>query len=160
MWLRNLGRKAFDTTEAPRLFGDPARRPGQLLAQRRPRFPPQGRQGNEFQASLTATLLKLVKSDCFPIMIVCHGRSQRRWFRRAAMIPGWWFPRDDLDADSFAFEMLFAGAAESPFPRKVGADAWFEFRNAGRYEIQEQSFLLPNNEVLRLLSIAEEGLSD
>jgi len=112
----------------------------------------------EFKTSLTATLLKLADVDYFPIVIVCHNKQRRRWFRRAPMVPGWWFPRDDLDPESFSFEMLFGGAAESSFPRKIGADAWFEFRHAGRYEVQEQSFLLPNDEVLTVLLLPDEGL--
>lgn len=112
----------------------------------------------EFQASLTATLIKLVKSNSFPLLVVCHGNQRRRWFKRALIVPDWWFPRDELDPDSFAFELLFAGAAESSFPRKIGAAAWFDFRNADRYEIHEQSFLLPNQEVLTVLTIPEEGL--
>ena len=47
--------------------------------------------------------------------------------------------------------MLFAGAAEISYARKIGADGWFSFRGADRYEIQEQSFLLPNDEVLTML---------
>lgn len=113
---------------------------------------------DEFNASLTATLLKLVDTDYFPIMIVCHNKQRRRWFRRAPMVPGWWFPRNDLDPESFAFEMLFGGAAESSFPRKIGADAWFEFRNVEGYEVQEQSFLLPSEEILTLLILPEEAL--
>jgi Zn-dependent peptidase ImmA (M78 family) len=112
----------------------------------------------EFQASLTATLIKLVKSDRFPILIVCHSKERRRWFQRANMVPGWWFPSDDLSPDSFAFELLFNDAAESTFPRKVGGGAWFGFRNADRYEVQEQSFRLPDDEVLTLLIIPEDGL--
>jgi Zn-dependent peptidase ImmA (M78 family) len=113
---------------------------------------------DEFHASLTATLLKLVKANLFPILIVCHTKARRRWFQAAPMLPGWWFPREELDSESFAFEMLFSGVAESSFPRKIGAGAWFTFRNADRYEIQEQSFLLPNDEVLTVLAIPEEGL--
>jgi hypothetical protein len=105
----------------------------------------------EFNVSLTATLLKLADSDRFPIVIVCHNKQRRRWFRRAPMVPGWWFPNDSLDAESIAFEMLFGGAAEISYARKIGAEAWFEFRGVDRYEIQEQSFLLPNDEVLTLL---------
>jgi hypothetical protein len=112
----------------------------------------------EFSVSLTATLLKLVESDRFPLVVVCHSKQGRRWFRRAPMVPGWWFPKDDLDAQSIAFEMLFGGAAEISYARKIGADAWFEFRGADRYEIQEQSFLLPNEEVLTLLILPAEGL--
>src|SRR5262249_55188600 len=112
----------------------------------------------EFNVSLTATLLKIVESDCFPIVVVCHNKRGRRWFRRAPMVANWWFPKDDLDAESIAFEMLFGGAAEISYARKIGAEAWFEFRGVLRYEIQEQSFLLPNDEVLTLLILPADAL--
>jgi Zn-dependent peptidase ImmA (M78 family) len=112
----------------------------------------------EFDASLTATLIKIISEDRFPLLLVCHGKDRRRWFRRAAMIPEWWFPRDDLDADTFAFGILHGGAGEDSFPRKNGAGAWFEFRNVDRFEIFEQSFALPNDEVLSILTVPEEGL--
>jgi Zn-dependent peptidase ImmA (M78 family) len=113
----------------------------------------------EFSTSLTATLLKLVEANRFPVLVVCHNKSKRRWFGRADMIPHWWFPKADLDPESIAFEMLFAGAAtELPRPTQIGADAWFEFRNAERFEIQEQSFLLPNDEVLTLLILPDEAM--
>jgi Zn-dependent peptidase ImmA (M78 family) len=108
-----------------------------------------------FQASATATIIKLIEADDFSIMAVCHGKKHRRWFRRAASIPGWWFPRQELDHETFAFELLFNGGNEQKFPRKIGADAWFDFRNADQYEVTEQSFLLPNEEVLTLLTIPE-----
>lgn len=113
---------------------------------------------SEFDVSDTATLLKLVNSDEFPILAVCHNRTGRRWFRRAPMIPSWWFPRSELDSESFAFEMLFGGVSESRFPRKIGADAWFEFHGVSRFEIQEQSFPLPNREVLTLLILPDEAV--
>jgi Zn-dependent peptidase ImmA (M78 family) len=112
----------------------------------------------EFNVSLTATLLKLIEADRFPIIAVCHNKAKRRWFSRADIIPTWWFPRDNLDPESVAFEMLFGGAPESRFPRKIGADAWFDFRNAERFEIQEQSLLLPHEEVLTLLILPDEAL--
>lgn len=74
------------------------------------------------------------------------------------MIAGWWFPREDLDHESFAFDVLFAGASESSYPQKVGADAWFGFRGVDRFEVQEQSFQLPNDEVLTLLILPDEAL--
>lgn len=74
------------------------------------------------------------------------------------MIPGWWFPRPDLDHESFAFEMLFGSAGERTFPRKTGADAWFDFRRVDRFEIQEQSFRLPNDELLTLLILPDTAL--
>lgn len=113
----------------------------------------------EFSASDTATLLKLVGSNQFPILAVCHSKDRRRWFQRAPMIPGWWFPRDQLDPDTFAFDLLFKGATEATHPRKVGADAWFEFRGVDRFEVREQSFLLPGNEVLTLLILPDSAIS-
>jgi hypothetical protein len=97
--------------------------------------------GGEFGASLTATLIKTVQSNRFPLVIVCHDETRRRWFRRADMVPGWWYPAEQLDRATFAADMLFNGAAEQNWPRKVGADAWFNFRNCDRFEVEEQSAL-------------------
>jgi hypothetical protein len=44
------------------------------------------------------------------------------------------------------------------WPRKIGADAWFNFRNCDRFDIEEQSFMLPGEEVLTVLTIPEDGL--
>ena len=67
------------------------------------------------------------------------------------MIQPWWFPNEQLDTQSFAADLLFNSAAEQNFPRKIGADAWFDFKNCDRFVVEEQSFLLPNNEVLTVL---------
>jgi hypothetical protein len=112
----------------------------------------------EFKASTTATLLKFVKLNRYPLIVVCHDRNGRRWFQRSDMIPGWWFPSDPLDRTTFAADMLFNGTAEEAWPRKTGADPWFGFRNCDRFEVDEQSFMLPGNEVLTILLIPEEGL--
>jgi len=113
---------------------------------------------HEFKASMTATLIKILNEDRFPILLVCHGKDRRHWFRRANMVPQWWFPREDLDAETFAFEILHRRVAEDSFPRKNGAGAWFDFRNVDRYEVDEQSFPLPGDEVLTILTIPAEGL--
>lgn len=114
----------------------------------------------EFDVSLTATLLKIVESNRFPVIVVCHNKQRRRWFRAAPMVPKWWFPKDDLDAESIAFEMLFGGAAEISYAQRIGAEAWFEFHGVDRHEVQEQAFLLPNDEVLAVLTLPAEGLGD
>lgn len=113
---------------------------------------------DQFEASLTATLSKLVLTDYFPIMIICHSQTSRKWFRRAPSIKNFWFPKEDLDAESPAFDLLFRGGREDGIPRKIGADAWFDFRGADRYEVQEQSFSLPNNEILTLLILPEDAI--
>src|SRR3954470_7540539 len=47
-----------------------------------------------FDASLTATLIKIVETDIFPMLLVCHSREGRRWFRRSPSVPSRWFPQD------------------------------------------------------------------
>jgi hypothetical protein len=74
------------------------------------------------------------------------------------IVPAPSVPRDDLDVQTFAFEILHNKGREDAFPRKNGAGAWFDFRNVDRYEIFEQSFPLPDDEVLTVLTIPQEGL--
>jgi hypothetical protein len=71
------------------------------------------------------------------------------------MVPGWWFWKRDLDHQTFAHELLSGRSGEDRFPRKIGADAWFDFKKCDRFEIQEQSMSLPNGEVLSVLTIPQ-----
>ncbi len=57
--------------------------------------------------------MRIINEDHFPILVVCHGKDKRHWFRRSNMLPNWWFPREDLDANSL--RLGFCTAA----PRKI-----------------------------------------
>jgi Zn-dependent peptidase ImmA (M78 family) len=107
----------------------------------------------EFRASLTATLIKTVAANRFSIVLACHNRRGLRWSKRADMVPGWWKLQQTIDPETFAGRMLFHGAAEEAWPRAMPADAWFEFRGADQHEVKEQSFLLPNDQVLTVLTL-------
>ena len=63
--------------------------------------------GSLFDASLTATAIRLVESRHSPTLLVCHGHEGRKWFARSTDVPERWFPRDNLDSESFAFDLLF-----------------------------------------------------
>lgn len=52
-----------------------------------------------------------------------------------------------------------ARSRERGQPRKNGAGAWFEFRNVDRFEFLEQSFLLPNEEILTVLTLPDSAVS-
>lgn len=45
--------------------------------------------------------------------------------------------------------------ARTAFPRKIGADAWFDRQGADRYEITEQSFRVPDEGVVTILRLHE-----
>lgn len=114
---------------------------------------------NTFDASRTATLLKAVKANRFPVVMVRDGLDGRRWFWASRLVSPRWRVRDSLDPDSFAHEVLHAGEAESGIPRKVGADAWFEFRGCQDEEVKEQSFRATASEVMTIVTVPEAGLA-
>ncbi len=112
-----------------------------------------------FDASLTATLLKVVETDRWPMIVVCSSPKGRRWFRSSSSVPRRWFPNEGLDEESCASALL-RGGAEEAFSRRIGADAWFEVRGAGEFEILEQSYAVPNGEVVTILQIVDEEMLD
>ena len=112
-----------------------------------------------FRASRTATLMKAVKANRFPIVMVRDGLDGRRWFRSSRLVSPRWRVRGDLDPDSLAHGMLHGGDAENASPRKVGADAWFEFRGCQDEEVREQSFRSTADEIITIVTVPEAGLA-
>jgi hypothetical protein len=111
-----------------------------------------------FDTSTTATAIRLVEGRYFPAVLVCHGQHGRKWFARSPDVPERWFPRGDLVAESFAFGVLFGDQPEDKFPRKIGADAWFERPEAERYEVEEQTIRTVEGEILSLVIIGDERM--
>ena len=111
-----------------------------------------------FDTSRTATALRLVEGGYIPAVLICHGQHGRKWFARSPDVPDRWFPRKDLAAESFAFGVLFGHQPEDKFPRKVGADAWFDRAEAERYAVQEQSIQTANDEILTLVNISDDDM--
>jgi hypothetical protein len=91
-------------------------------------------------------------------MLICHGPQGRKWFTRSPDVPSRWFPRDELDPESFAFDVLFGQGQEEPHPRLIGADAWFDRNEAGRYELHEHSIRTAEEETLTLLLLSQDGM--
>ena len=114
--------------------------------------------GNLFDTSLTATAIRLVESRHSPTVLVCHGPKGRKWFTRSRDVPERWFPRNELDSESFAFELLRGQGQEQAYPRLMGADAWFDRNEAERYELYEHSIRTGVDEILTLLILAEDGM--
>jgi len=114
--------------------------------------------GGLFDTSTTAAAIRLVEGGYFPAVLVCHGLYGRKWFARSPDVPDRWFPRTDLDADGFASGVLFGDQFEDEFPRKITAEAWFERREAERYEVQEQTIRTVEGEILTLVVIADDGM--
>lgn len=113
---------------------------------------------DEFDVSHTATAIRLVESDHTPAMLICHGPHGRKWFRRSPCVPERWFPRAELDPDSFAFDILFGTDSDNETLRKMDANAWFDRDEAHRYEIWEQTMSVGPRETLTLLVFDSEEM--
>ena len=111
-----------------------------------------------FDTSRTATAIRLVEAKYFVGCVVCHGLRGRKWFTLSPEVPDRWFPCQDLSSDSFAFNILFGSAPEDRFPRKVGADAWFDCWGADRYEVYEQTIRVGDGEILTLVRMDDPGM--
>lgn len=126
-------------------------------ANRRPSFAAIDALAAAFSTSRLATALRFVDLSPWPCMIVCHGQNGRRWFRRNGGIPHYWFPRDDLDPESNAMDVLY-GKADSARPTIIGADAWFDRWNADRFDVTEECVQGFGKEVLALLTLPDQML--
>ena len=111
-----------------------------------------------FDTSLTATAIRLVEGDHSPALVICHDSRRRKWFARAPCVPARWFPKDGLDRDSFAFDVLRGDASDDPLPRKIGAEAWFDCPEAANCEVYEQSMRTGDDEVLTLILISDGSM--
>jgi hypothetical protein len=116
------------------------------------------RLGRLFQTSLTATAIRLIDLDQFPGFVICHSPRGRKWFVRSASVPRHWFPREDLDAKSFAFGIQFGGRSDDGAPRKIGADAWFDRQDAARFMVDEQTFRASRDETISLIAINQKAM--
>jgi hypothetical protein len=79
---------------------------------------------------------------------------------QAALRSDHWFPRDELDRESYAFETLYGSKVEQTHPRKIDADAWFDRRGAECYQMLEHTFPLPNDEILTLLTFTDAEMME
>jgi hypothetical protein len=111
-----------------------------------------------FHTSMTATAIRLVDGGYFVGCLVSHGRHGRKWFTRSPELPERWFPRPDLAAESYAFDVLFGAKDENKFPRRIGADAWFDRWDAERYEVYEQTIRTSDDEILTLVRIDDDAM--
>ena len=105
-----------------------------------------------FKTSLTATTIRLVESNTWPLILVSHNAKGLAWFKRSKDIPDRWFPQKNLDSDSIAYDRLFANK-ERVRSQVIGAEAWFDSRGAERFDIVEDAIRISSSQVLTLLWI-------
>ncbi len=109
----------------------------------------------EFRTSITATAIRLIEYGAEPAILVCHTASGRKWFYRSHDIPDRWFPRDKLDSESYAIDVL-RGNDNHNNRMPISAEVWFDRRDAEKYKLYEETVRTTDDEILTLL-IVEDG---
>ncbi len=111
-----------------------------------------------FRSSITATTIRLIESNEFPCLIVCHSQHGRKWFKSSPDVPSRWFPRPQLETDCSAFDILFGNAANDHKPARVPACAWFDRREAEEFDVIEQSIRLSKLETLSIITLFDQNM--
>ena len=124
---------------------------------KRPTFDGVKELADRFNTSLTATAIRLVNMNVWPLILVSHSKNGRVWFNPSKDVPKRWFPQKELSPDSMAFDMLF-GNEQRVRHQKITADTWFDNREAERYDIIEDAFCISNNQVLCLLWLENDEM--
>lgn len=113
-----------------------------------------------FGVSITAAAIRCIETGDFPAVLVCHNHKGRSWFNRSSLVPDRWFPRNELQPESSAMNILFSQRSSTQISRlgRVSAEAWFDRYDAHRYEIWEQTLRVGASEILSLLIFEDEEM--
>lgn len=108
--------------------------------------------GKEFQASLTATAIKMARSADKPSLIVCHSQENREWFIRGPGVPEELWPAKELDSETEAFELLYSSGAHGKTAVRHGTGArWLTGRGSFNRAVHVQSVKVSDRIVVSIV---------
>jgi len=110
-----------------------------------------------FNVSKTCTALRYVDHGNHPCMLVCYTQNGRKWFRASKDVPRKLFPHNQLDHETEAIEVLFKKKDKTNRVTASG-DSWFNWRQADRYEVCEETVRFTEGETLTLLTWKNEKM--
>lgn len=110
--------------------------------------------GGAFQASLTASALKLLQRAKLPTAITCHDQQRLKWSRRSLAFSADFYILSELHQETTAFEMVFGSAKGLSRPKRESASRWVSGPGAYRMDVWSQSIKLPEGSVLTMISLA------
>ena len=113
----------------------------------------------EFGTSATATAIRLVENGPEIAMLVCNTLHGRRWFYRSHHIPERWFPRDRMDRNDHAIQVL-SGKTKHSGRVLVRSECWFDRWDAEGYELYEETYRITENEILTFLIFEDDDMLD
>jgi hypothetical protein len=107
-----------------------------------------------FNASLTATAIKLVRNASIPAWLVCHRQRGTAWFFKSAAVPDDLYLRKDLHEDTDGFELLFGEVNARTRVKLESGSLWFSNRDASRYQVRTQSTKAQDGTVMSIVGFS------
>ena len=104
----------------------------------------------EFNTSMTATAIRLVRHGPSPSMLICSSSRGREWFVASSEVERRLWPRKDVGENTAAFDLL-RGTAAPDRPQDIDADEWIDREDADEYVVREHSRKVSDERVLTLL---------
>lgn len=123
------------------------------VSDRRPSLDLASAMGEKFQASLTASALKLLQRATVPTAIMCHDQRRLKWYRRSRNFSTDYYILNELHQDTVAFDMAFGATKGLSLPKRESASRWISGPSTYRMELWSQSIRLPEGSVLTMLSL-------
>ncbi len=105
-----------------------------------------------FNASLTATAIKLVRNASVPAWIACHRQQGIAWFFKNKFASEELFLRRNLHEDTEGFSLLFDDTTVRTRIKLESGSLWFANRDASRYKVRAQSAKMPDGTVISVVS--------
>jgi len=104
----------------------------------------------EFNTSMTATAIRLVRHGPSPSMLICSSSRGREWFVASSEVERRLWPRKDVGKNTAAHDLL-NGTTAPDRPQDVDADEWIDREDADEYVLREHSRKIGDGRVLTLL---------
>lgn len=109
--------------------------------------------GAAFDASLTASAIKLARRAQGQTCVVCHNQTKRIWIQKNLAFPHDFYVKPELHQDTAAFSMVFGGGGGLSRPVKEAADRWVQGPDAFRRTVETQSLKLPDGTVMTMINL-------
>lgn len=109
--------------------------------------------GSDFDASLTASAIKIAKRAQAQACVACHNQTKRIWSQKNLAFPHDFYVKQELHQDTAAFSMAFGKASGLSRPSKEAANRWLQGPEVYRRTVETQSLKLPDDTVLTIITL-------
>ncbi len=110
--------------------------------------------GKEFNSSLSAAAIKVVKRAAARVCLACHSKTRLTWHQRSASFPYDFFVQSELHYETDAFEMAFGSTGGMTKAIREPASRWLSGHDVFRIEAATQSVKLPDSTILTMINLS------